>query len=103
MIVLGGRANKSNVKLDDVRRVVGSKVEDTFPIILRRNWFGSPDGLHIDSYKKIKHVDGYHINFKNFDKYKLKNNILVNRTKPKKKSWFVNVGGICAKFYVRKT
>ena len=92
LIVLGGRTSKSNVELHDVRWVVGSKIEDTFPI-LRRDWFGSPDGLHIDSYKKIKHVDGYQINFKNFDKDKLKNNKLVNRRNPKKKLYFVNVGG----------
>ena len=92
LIVLGGRTNKSNVELHDVRWVVGSKVEDTFDI-LRRDWFGSPDGLHIDSYKKIKNVDGYQINLKNIDKDKMKNNKLVNRTKPKKKLWFVNVGG----------
>ena len=88
MIVLGGRANKSNVELHDVRWVVGSKIEDTFPI-LRRDWFGSPDGLHIDSYKKIKHVDGYQINFKNIDKDKLKNNKLVNRRNPKKKLYLL--------------
>ena len=83
LIVLGGRTNKSNVELHDVRWVVGSKVEDTFDI-LRRDWFGSPDCLPIDSYKKIKKVDGYQINIKNIDKDKMKNNKLVNRTKPKK-------------------
>ena len=75
--------SKSNVELHDVRWVVGSKVEDTFDV-LRRDWFGSPDGLHIDSYKKIKNVDGYEINLKNIDKEKMKNNKLFDRTKPKK-------------------
>ena len=70
LIVLGGRANKSNVELHDVRWVVGSKVEDTFPI-LRRDWFGSPEGLHIDSYKKIQYIDGHKINLKNVDTHKI--------------------------------
>ena len=63
LVVLGGRANKSNIELHDVRWVVGSKIEDTFDT-LRKDWFGSQKGLHIDSYKKIKYIDGYKINLK---------------------------------------
>ena len=61
LVVLGGRAKKANIELHDVRWVVGSKIEDTFNT-LRKNWFGSPEGLHIDSYKKIRSIDGYKIN-----------------------------------------
>ena len=53
LVVLGGRAHKANVELHDVRWVVGSKIEETYDI-LRSDWFGSVEGLHIDSYKKIK-------------------------------------------------
>ena len=53
LVVLGGRAKKANIELHDVRWVVGSKIEDTYDT-LRKDWFGSPKGLHIDSYKKIK-------------------------------------------------
>ena len=66
LVVLGGRAKKANIELHDVRWVVGSKIEDTYDS-LRNDWFGSPKGLHIDSYKKIKHVDGYKINLINFE------------------------------------
>ena len=52
LVVLGGRVDKANVELHDVRWAVGSKIEDTFDI-LRRDWFGSIEGLHIDSYKKL--------------------------------------------------
>ena len=69
LIVLGGRAKNANVDLNDVRWVVGSKIEDTYDI-LRNDWFGSLEGLHIESYKKIKYVDGYKINLKNFIKNK---------------------------------
>jgi len=76
LVVLGGRAEKANVELHDVRWVVGSKIEDTFND-LRKNWFGSIDGLHIDSFKKIEYVDGYKINLKIFEKIKIKNKKLI--------------------------
>ena len=67
LVVLGGRASKANIELHDVRWVIGSKIEDTFES-LRKNWFGSIEGLHIDSYKKIKSIDGYKINLKEIKK-----------------------------------
>ena len=91
LIVLGGRAKKSNVELHDVRWVVGSKIEDTFDA-LRKDWFGSPKGLHIDSYKKIEYIDGYKINLTNFEKDNIKKRQLVKK-KAQKYLWFVNIGG----------
>ena len=73
LFVLGGRAKKANVELHDVRWVIGSRIEDTFDV-LKKDWFGTLEGLHIDSYKKIKFVDGYKINLKNF-----KNSIPKNK------------------------
>jgi len=92
LVVLGGRAKKANVELHDVRWVVGSKIEDTYDA-LRRNWFGTSEGLHIDSYKKIKYVDGYKITLKNTENKKLKTKKFSNRNNPKKNLWFVNIGG----------
>ena len=92
LVVLGGRAIKANVELHDVRWVIGSRIEDTFPV-LRRDWFGASEGLHIDSYKKINYVDGYKINLRNLENKKLKNNKLLNRNISKKYLWFVNIGG----------
>ena len=92
LVVLGGRAKKANIELHDVRWVVGSKIEDTFDT-LRKDWFGSPKGLHIDSYKKIKIIDGYKINLINFEKDKIDEKQLVKKNKPKKYLWFVNIGG----------
>ena len=69
--MLGGRAEKANIELHDVRWVVGSKIEDTHET-LRKDWFGSQKGLHIDSYKKIQYIDGYKINIVNFEKDKIK-------------------------------
>ncbi len=92
LVVLGGRAKKANVELHDVRWVVGSKIEDTYEI-LRRDWFGSQKGLHIDSYKKIKYIDGYKINLINLEKDKIAKKQLLKKDKAKKHLWFVNIGG----------
>ncbi len=92
LVVLGGRANKANIELHDVRWVIGSKIEETYES-LRRDWFGSLEGLHIDSYKKIKYIDGYKINLKNFEENKITNKKLVNKIKNPQNLWFVNIGG----------
>ncbi len=92
LVVLGGRAEKANIELHDVRWVVGSRIEDTYDT-LRNDWFGSSKGLHIDSYKKIQYVDGYKINLINFEKDELEKRQLVNNNNPKKYLWFVNIGG----------
>ena len=70
LVVLGGRAEKANIELHDVRWVVGSKIEDTYDT-LRKDWFGSSQGLHIDSYKRIRYIDGHKINLINYEKDKI--------------------------------
>ena len=89
LVVLGGRAKKANIELHDVRWVVGSKIEDTYDT-LRKDWFGSPKGLHIDSFKKIKYIAGYKINLINLEKDKKR---LVKKNNAKNYLWFVNIGG----------
>ena len=92
LVVLGGRSKKANIELHDVRWVVGSKIEDTFDT-LRKDWFGSPKGLHIDSYKKIKYIDGYKINLRNVESLKIKNNKFSDKSYTKNNLWFINIGG----------
>ena len=92
LVVLGGRAKKANVELHDVRWVVGSRIEDTYDV-LRRDWFGTSEGLHIDSYKKINYIDGYKINLINVQNKQIKNNKHFNENTSKKNLWFVNIGG----------
>ena len=92
LVVLGGRAEKANVELHDVRWVVGSKIEDTYDS-LRRDWFGMREGLHIDSFKKITYVDGYKINLKNIENKKIRNNKPVIGISGKNNLYFVNIGG----------
>ncbi len=92
LVVLGGRAKKANIELHDVRWVVGSKIEDTFDT-LRKDWFGSPKGLHIDSYKKINYIDGYKINLLNLEKDITEKSQVFKEKKSQKYLWFVNIGG----------
>ena len=87
IVVLGGRSLKSNIELHDVRWVLGESIEDTFPE-LRKQWIGKINGLHIDSYKRIKYVDGYKIDLSESNKN--------NSNKPKNENeslWFINLGG----------
>ena len=87
IVVLGGRSLKSNIEIHDVRWVLGESIEDTFPE-LREQWIGKIRGLHIDSYKCIKYVDGYEIVI---SKSKKDN---INSTKTEDLTlWFVNLGG----------
>ena len=87
IVVLGGRSLKSNIEIHDVRWVIGKKIEDTFPE-LRKQWLGKKYGLHIDSYKRIKYVDGYQIVISKC------NSFTINSPKTNSLSlWFVNLGG----------
>ena len=87
IVVLGGRSLKSNIEIHDVRWVLGETIEDTFPE-LRKQWLGKGSGLHIDSYKCIRYVDGYEIVISRSNKDSL--------SSPRKDDfllWFVNLGG----------
>ena len=92
LVVVGGRSPKANIELHDVRWFIGTKIEDTFDQ-LRNDWFGSNNGFHIDSYKKIDLIDGYKINLRNKETRELKNKIFKKEKIPNRKLWFVNIGG----------
>jgi len=89
LVVLGGRAEKCHIELHDVRWVVSKSIEDAFPL-LRNQWFGRKQGLHIDSYMEIKFIDGYKVSL-------VRKEVLMNSPKNKSLSekylWFVNYGG----------
>lgn len=58
MVVLGGNCGNSNIEVHDVRFVVGETIEQCIPR-LREEWYGNPEGLHMDSYTQLDEVDGY--------------------------------------------
>ena len=87
LVVLGGRTSKSNVEVHDVRWVVGETIIETFPT-LRKDWFGIQKGLHIDSYKEIKYIDGYKIKITEATKTYPEDSYCRNKS-----LWFINLGG----------
>jgi hypothetical protein len=48
-VYLGGRADRCNIELHDVVFVVGSSIEETYPLLAKK-WFGNLHGFHIDSF-----------------------------------------------------
>mgnify|MGYP006298860943 CR=1 FL=1 len=60
-VVLGGHcAPRSNTELHDVVFVAGERLEDTYRDLVEL-WFGTPEGLHIDSWIELDVVDGHRI------------------------------------------
>ncbi|HEX4338299.1 MAG TPA: DUF1543 domain-containing protein [Polyangiaceae bacterium] len=59
-VYLGGNAPRANTELHDVVFVCGEAIEETYDALLAA-WFGSPRGLHIDSWIELDVVDGYRI------------------------------------------
>ena len=79
-VYLGGRALKCNTELHDVVFVVGETIEDTYEQLMNK-WFGTPKGLHLDSWIELQVIDGYRIS--------------LSTTEPAstKKLFFINLGG----------
>lgn len=80
LVVLGGRVDGGLIEVHDARLVAGATLEDTFPT-LRQGWFGRPRGLHLDSWARVRGVDGHGV---------------VLRPQPPAdgapRLWFVNLG-----------
>jgi hypothetical protein len=59
-VYLGGRADRCNIELHDVVFVIGTSIEETYPMLVKK-WFGDPCHVHIDSYMHLQNVDGFEI------------------------------------------
>jgi hypothetical protein len=59
-VLLGGKLEGAHIEVHDVRFVLANSLKETYPQ-LKSQWFGSPDGLHIDAYIQLECVDGYRI------------------------------------------
>jgi hypothetical protein len=57
---VGGQTATSNVELHDMRFAVGESMEDCYPS-LRRQWWGTPQSLHIDCWAELVHGDGHDV------------------------------------------
>ncbi len=95
LVVLGGRVSNCNIELHDVRWSIAKNIKDAYPD-LRKQWFGDPKGLHIDSYKEIEYVEGYKIVIipreGNHNK-RIDTNNGSNKTTNRNYLWFINIGG----------
>ena len=60
MFYVGGNCGASNIELHDVRFSVGQTPEDCYAD-LRRQWWGDPESLHLDSWGAVEQADGYDI------------------------------------------
>jgi hypothetical protein len=80
MFYVGGDCRNSNIELHDVRFSLGKNPQDCYDD-LRRQWWGTPSSLHIDSWAEISHADGYDVMLsdKPFDR--------------PEKLYFLNLGG----------
>src|SRR5258708_39726848 len=60
MFYVGGDCGNSNVELYDVRFSIGSAPEDCYED-LRRQWWGTPNSLHLDCWGPVEQADGFDV------------------------------------------
>ncbi|RVT47399.1 DUF1543 domain-containing protein [Rheinheimera sediminis] len=62
VVMLGGKHPKAKIEVHDVVFVTGSCIEDCYPE-LRQQWFGTSEGMHIDSWMQVDGIEGYQVRF----------------------------------------
>ncbi len=62
-VYVGGDIKGANIELHDMRFVVAETIEDTYEE-LQKQWWGSPESLHIDCWSELIQADGYRITLK---------------------------------------
>jgi hypothetical protein len=60
VVMLGGKHPRARIEVHDVVFAVADTLQATYPQ-LRDAWFGSPKGVHIDSWMAVDGVDGWKI------------------------------------------
>lgn len=80
MYYVGGRAQGANIELHDIQFAAVEHPQDGFPL-LKANWFGDKNQIHVDSYTPCHWADGY--------------DITLSRQpfQGREKLWFINMGG----------
>ena len=79
-ILVGGEHPRANIELHDMRFVVAEALAETHDE-LRRQWWGTPDSLHVDCWAELHHADGHEI--------ELRSEPFVGE----EKLFYVNLGG----------
>ena len=60
VVMLGGKHPRARIEVHDVVFAVADTLQATYPQ-LRDAWFGSPKGVHIDSWMAVDGVDGWKV------------------------------------------
>ena len=59
-IYVGGEVQGANIEVHDMRFVMAPSIADAHDE-LRRQWWGTPESLHIDCWAEIGHADGHDV------------------------------------------
>jgi len=79
-VMLGGRAPRCRIELHDIAFAVGTTLPSMHEQLLNQ-WFGQPQGLHIDAYARLTGADGHRIELRN------------EPASHGKQLYFINIGG----------
>lgn len=60
VVMLGGKHPRARIEVHDVVFVVADSIQAAYPQ-LRQSWFGSPQGLHIDSWMAVAGVENWRV------------------------------------------
>jgi hypothetical protein len=60
VVMLGGKHPRAKIEVHDVVFAVADTLEAAYPQ-LRADWFGSPKGVHIDSWMAVEGVEGWKV------------------------------------------
>jgi len=79
-VMLGGRAPGCRIELHDIAFALGTTLS-SMHVQLLDQWFGQPQGLHIDAYARLEQADGHRIELRDAPPNGLK------------RLFFINIGG----------
>lgn len=60
VVMLGGKHHRAKIEVHDVAFIVADSLEQAYPQ-LRDSWFGSPKGVHIDSWMAVDGVEKWRV------------------------------------------
>lgn len=60
VVMLGGKHPRAKIEVHDIAFVVADTLEAAYPQ-LRDSWFGSPKGVHIDSWMAVDGVESWRV------------------------------------------
>ncbi|WP_249673780.1 DUF1543 domain-containing protein [Pseudomonas abieticivorans] len=60
VVMLGGKHPRAKIEVHDVAFVIADSLEAAYPQ-LRQGWFGSPKGLHVDSWMRVDGVEQWKV------------------------------------------